>query len=210
MLWERWGKMLQSSPRIFKFSWFFRCLLIVTPTENSSPAPSVPGHVDSILSVCIYCLAAGLQKINSSVYKGRQTPWPAQELHILSVRNSQSRAASQWARQAVSLPRGPEVPGRSRVRLEQRPGPERSGRGDAGRVRGCPAALTTSSLGGWWAREGAVVVLSATSWHFTTAYSWVTVGSLAFECQGLETHAHIFIQEALPSDVTPLAPKSGC
>lgn len=134
--------MLQSSPSIFKFSWFFRCLLIVTPTENSSPAPSVPGHVDSILSVCIYCLAAGLQKINSSVYKGRQTPWPAQELHILSVRNSHGLFPSEQGKPCP--PRGARrCPGEAVSAC----GSARGRSGAGGAMRGvCEAARLRSPL----------------------------------------------------------------
>lgn len=98
--------------------------------------PCVPGHVGSILNVCIYYLAAGLRKISSSVYKGRQTPWPAQELHILFGRNLGPCDVSQGASPAAS-PRG-----------------SARGRGDAGCVRGFPAALAASSLGVRLAREG--------------------------------------------------------
>lgn len=85
--------------------------------------PCVPGHVGSTLNACIYYLAAGLQEISSSVYKGGQTPLASLGA-AYSVRENLA---------AVGCVAG-EVPAVS------------LGRGDAGCVRGCPAALTTSSI----------------------------------------------------------------
>lgn len=47
---------MQGNPKIATFLWFFRCSLIVIPTENASPSLRVPGHVDCVLSVCVSCL----------------------------------------------------------------------------------------------------------------------------------------------------------
>lgn len=81
--------MLQSNSRIFKFSLFFMCLLIVTPTENSSPAPLCLGTLAAFWMRVFIVSLPDYRIISSSVYEGRQTLWPAQELHILSVRKLQ-------------------------------------------------------------------------------------------------------------------------
>lgn len=88
--------MMQGNPKIFTFSQIFRCSLIVIATENASPGLQVPGHVDCIW---VYFLSfARLQKTNSSVYKGCQAPWQAQEMHVLFGRCLQSRVVSQQSK----------------------------------------------------------------------------------------------------------------
>lgn len=163
MLGETRGKMFQSNSRIFKFSWLFRCLLLVTLAENSSPSPVCLGTSwmgAFIVSLLDYRkLAAGLTRAV------RQTAWWARGLHILSVRSCFPGAS-------------PPVP---RVRAPC-PLSRAAQPGDAGRgVRGCPAALTASSLAQRWAHQGAVVhsvdiSLLALGSHFC-------IGSSAFWCK---------------------------
>lgn len=59
------------------------------------------------------------------------------------------------------------------------------------------------------ADEEGGVGLGASGWRCIIADPRVVLVSSAFESQGLESQAHALLMEALPSDVTPLTPKTG-